>query len=126
MDLSETLLAILSPDDNIRSAAEGNLELLQERDLANFLLSLSVELSHDESKPESRRLAGIVLRNSLDFKGSAADKDLQQWVYLDQSIKSKIKESLLITLASPVAVARLTSSQVMGFPEYGAKCTDNH
>ncbi|XP_037412951.1 importin subunit beta-1-like [Triticum dicoccoides] len=114
MDITQILLAAQSPDGNLRSAAEGNIKQFQEQNLPNFLLSLSVELSNDERPPESRRLAGIILKNSLDAKDSAKKELLtQQWVSLDHSIKLQIKESLLITLGSSVGDARQTSSQVI-------------
>ncbi|CAL5005816.1 unnamed protein product [Urochloa decumbens] len=114
MDITQILLAAQSPDANLRTAAENNLTQFQEQNLPNFLLSLSVELSNDEKPPESRRLAGIILKNSLGAKDSAKKELLtQQWVSVDPSIKSKIKESLLVTLGSSVHDARHTSSQVI-------------
>jgi len=65
MDITQILLAAQSPDANLRTVAETNLTQFQEQNLPNFLLSLSVELSNDEKPPESRRLAGIILKNSL-------------------------------------------------------------
>lgn len=114
MDITQVLLAAQSPDANLRTAAESNLTQFQGQNLPNFLLSLSIELSNDEKPPESRRLAGIILKNSLDAKDSAKKELLtQQWVSVDPSLKSKIKESLLVTLGSSVHDARHTSSQVI-------------
>uniref|UniRef100_A0A0E0PL66 Importin N-terminal domain-containing protein n=1 Tax=Oryza rufipogon TaxID=4529 RepID=A0A0E0PL66_ORYRU len=114
MNITQILLSAQSADGNLRVVAEGNLKQFQEQNLPNFLLSLSVELSDNEKPPESRRLAGIILKNSLDAKDSAKKELLiQQWVSLDPSIKQKIKESLLITLGSSVHDARHTSSQVI-------------
>lgn len=63
---------------------------------------------------ESRRLAGIVLKNSLDAKDAARkDQLVQQWVAIDISVKLKIKEMLLSTLGSSAAEARQTSAQVI-------------
>ena len=48
---------------------------------------------------ESRRLTGIILKNSLDAKDSIRKEELaQRWVSVDPSIKDQIKESLLLTL----------------------------
>ncbi|KAM3400340.1 hypothetical protein ACQJBY_005304 [Aegilops geniculata] len=113
MDITQILLAAQSPDGNLRSVAESSLKLFQEQNLPRFLLSLSVELSNDGRPPESRRLAGIILKNSLDAKDCSRKELLgQQWVSLDLSIKSRIKESLLLTLGSSVPDARQASSQV--------------
>ncbi|GFY83804.1 ARM repeat superfamily protein [Actinidia rufa] len=74
----------------------------------------AVELSNNDKPLESRRLAGIVLKNSLDAKDAARKEHLvQQWVAIDISIKSKIKELLLSTLGSSASEARHTSAQVI-------------
>ncbi|KAK1642255.1 hypothetical protein QYE76_060060 [Lolium multiflorum] len=99
---------------NIRYAAEANLKQLQELDLPDFLLSLSAVLSRDESPLECRGLAGIILKNSLDERYSAdGDRLINQWINLDQHIKSKIKVSLLATLGSSVPDVWRASSQVI-------------
>lgn len=114
MEITQVLLSAQSPDGKIRSAAEEALKQLQEQNIPLFLLSLSAELSNDQKPPESRRLAGIVLKNSLDAKESAKKEELtQRWVHIDPSVKAQIKESLLKTLGSSVGEARHTSSQVI-------------
>ncbi|OVA02769.1 Importin-beta [Macleaya cordata] len=114
MEITQILLSAQSADTNVRTVAEGNLKQFQEQNLPGFLLSLSVELANDEKPPESRRLAGIILKNSLDAKDTARKEQLiQQWVATDVSLKFQIKELLLRTLGSIVAKARHTSSQVI-------------
>ncbi|XP_072974706.1 importin subunit beta-1-like [Typha angustifolia] len=114
MEITQILLAAQSQDGQIRSSAEGNLKQFQEQSLPHFLLALSIELSDDQKPPESRRLAGIVLKNSLDAKDSIRKENLsQQWISVDPAIKFQIKESLLRTLGSSVSEARRTSSQVI-------------
>ncbi|XXG39802.1 hypothetical protein AAC387_Pa01g0668 [Persea americana] len=114
MDITQILLSAQSADGSIRVAAEEQLKQFQEQNLPIFLLSLSVELSNDDKPPESRRLAGIVLKNSLDAKDTARKEQLiQHWVAIDASLKSQIKDMLLHTLGSIVHEARHTSSQVI-------------
>ncbi|XP_058075079.1 importin subunit beta-1-like [Magnolia sinica] len=114
MEITQILLAAQSPDGNVRTAAEESLKQFQEQNLPIFLLSLSVELSNDEKAPESRRLAGIILKNSLDAKDSARKELLiQHWVAIDGTLRSQIKDLLLRTLGSSVHEARHTSSQVI-------------
>ncbi|XP_043723851.1 importin subunit beta-1 [Telopea speciosissima] len=114
MEITQFLLSAQSPDAKIRTEAEGNLRQFQEQNLPAFLLSLSVELSNDGKPPESRRLAGIVLKNSLDAKESGRKEQLvQQWMAMDASVKLQIKDLLLRTLGSSVSEARHTSSQVI-------------
>ncbi|KNA05573.1 hypothetical protein SOVF_188920 [Spinacia oleracea] len=114
LDITTYLLAAQSPDAKIRTEAEGNLRQFQEQNPSGFLLALSVELSDDGKPMESRRLAGIVLKNSLDAKdASRKDHLVQQWVAIDASVKSQIKEALLRTLRSVTQEAWHTSSQVI-------------
>ncbi|RWW26837.1 hypothetical protein BHE74_00025171 [Ensete ventricosum] len=114
MEITQGLLSAQSSDGQIRTVAEATLKQFQEQNLPHFLLSLSVELSSEQKPPESRRLAGIILKNSLDAKDAVWKEELtQKWVSVDASIKAQIKESLLQTLGSSVSEARHTSSQVI-------------
>lgn len=114
LQITQLLLSAQSADGRIRSAAEENLKQFQEQNLPHFLFSLSVELSDEHKPPESRKLAGIILKNSLDAKDALRKGELtQQWVNIDASVKVQIKESLLLTLRSPVSEASQTASQVI-------------
>lgn len=114
MEITQFLLAAQSPDANIRTQAEASLRQFQEQSLPLFLLSLSVELANNEKPLESRRLAGIVLKNSLDAKDSVRKEHLvQQWMAIEISMKAQIKDLLLRTLGSSASEARHTSAQVI-------------
>ncbi|KAK6943181.1 Importin-beta, N-terminal domain [Dillenia turbinata] len=114
MEITQCLLSAQSADAKVRTDAENSLRQFQEQNLPAFLLSLSVELANNVKPIESRRLAGIVLKNSLDAKESARKEQLvQQWVAIDSSVKSQVKELLLRTLGSSVPEARHTSAQVI-------------
>lgn len=113
-EITQFLLSAQNPDGKVRASAEETLKQFQDQNLPHFLLSLSVELSNDQKPPESRRLAGIILKNSLDAKDSVKKEELaQSWMGIDRSIRSQIKESLLRTLFSFISEARHTSSQVI-------------
>ncbi|XP_051229871.1 importin subunit beta-1-like [Lolium perenne] len=113
--LTKLLLDAQDQDDSIRSVAAGKLKQRQEQDFPDFLLSLSAELLKDTSPPDCRRLAGIIFKNSVEGKYSEDDnRNIKRWINLDELIKSKIKESLLITLGSSAAEARHASSQIIG------------
>lgn len=113
-EITQFLLNAQSHDANIRTEAEKKLKELQEQNLASFLLCLSVELSKNDKPIISRRLAGIVLKNSLDAKDIATkERLLQQWVAIDVAVKSNIKQMLLSTLGSSAPEARHTSAQVI-------------
>ncbi|PRQ42851.1 putative importin-beta domain, importin subunit beta-1 [Rosa chinensis] len=114
MEITQYLLSAQSADARVRTEAESNLRKFQEQNLPAFLLLLSVELANNEKPVESRRLAGIVLKNLLDVKDSATKKHLaQQWMAIDIAFKSQIKSWLLQTLGSSVPEARRTSAQVL-------------
>lgn len=114
LEITQFLLSAQSADAKVRTEAEGNLRQFQEQNLPSFFLSLSVELSNNDKPIESRRLAGILLKNSLDAKDASRKEHLvQQWVTIDISVKSKIKDLLLSTLGSSAPEARHTSSQVI-------------
>lgn len=114
MECTQILLSAQSPDGQVRAGAEQTLKQFQEQNLPQFLLMMSMELSNDQKPPESRRLAGIIIKNTLDAKDSSRKEELaQRWVSVDHSVKAQIKESLLLTLGSSVSEARHTSSQVI-------------
>ncbi|XP_059644028.1 importin subunit beta-1-like [Cornus florida] len=113
-EITQFLLSAQSADAKVRTEAEGSLRQFQEQNLTYFLLSLSFELSNNNKPIESRRLAGILLKNSLDAKDAAKKEHLvQQWVAVDISVKSQIKDLLLKTLGSSAAEAWHTSAQVI-------------
>nr|VDD47000.1 unnamed protein product [Brassica oleracea] len=114
MEITQFLLAAQSADARVRTEAEGSLKQFQEQNLPQFLLSLSFELANNEKPSESRRLAGILLKNSLDAKDSGRKELLvKQWCAIDLALKSQIKELLLRTIGSSVPEARHTSAQVI-------------
>ncbi|KAH9321912.1 hypothetical protein KI387_016551 [Taxus chinensis] len=114
MEITQVLLNAQSPDGNVRKVAEENLLQFQEQNLPGFLLSLSIELANNDKPPESRKLAGLILKNSLDAKETARKEELiKGWVSLDPAVKTQIKNALLQTLASVVQDASHTSSQVI-------------
>ncbi|KAJ0726880.1 putative armadillo-like helical, importin beta family [Helianthus annuus] len=68
-----------------------------------------------DTKPlESRRLAGIVLKNSLDAEDATTKEHLvQQWMSNDASFGSQVKGLLLNTLGSSVLEAGHTAAQLI-------------
>ncbi|XP_055812701.1 importin subunit beta-1 [Solanum dulcamara] len=114
VEITQFLLAAQSADAKIRTEAESNLSQFRDQNLPGFFLSLAVELSNDGKPTESRRLAGIVLKNSLDAKETVRKQQLvQQWLTIDSSCKSQIKSLLLSCLGSSVREASHTASQVI-------------
>lgn len=113
-EVTQILLNAQSSDGSVRKLAEDNLKQFQEQNFPVFLLSLAHELANDDKPPESRRLAGLILKNSLDAKEASRKAELvQAWISLDNALKSQIKGALLVTLSSPVKDASHTSAQVI-------------
>ncbi|KAL3630714.1 Importin subunit beta-1 [Castilleja foliolosa] len=114
MEVTQVLLSAQAVDSAVRKHAEETLKQFQEQNLPAFLLSLSTELASEEKPVDSRRLAGLILKNALDAKEQHRRFELlQRWLSLDVASKSQIKACLLQTLASGVADARSTASQVI-------------
>ncbi|KAJ0961102.1 hypothetical protein J5N97_000917 [Dioscorea zingiberensis] len=113
-EVTKILLSAQSVDGSVRKHAEESLKQFQEQNLPGFLVSLSGELVNDEKPVDSRKLAGLILKNTLDAKEQHRKNELaQRWLSLDVTVKNKIKGCLLQTLSSPVPDARSTSSQVI-------------
>ncbi|KAJ8771359.1 hypothetical protein K2173_026536 [Erythroxylum novogranatense] len=114
MEFTQVLLNAQSIDANVRKHSEESLKQLQEQNLSSFLLSLSGELANNDKPVDSRKLAGLILKNALDAKEQHRKLELvQRWLTLDINVKSQIKTFLLKTLSSPAIDARSTASQVI-------------
>ncbi|WVZ24843.1 hypothetical protein V8G54_003387 [Vigna mungo] len=85
---------------------------MNEQNLPSFLFSLAGELANDDKPAESRKLAGLILKNALDAKEQHRKIEfVQRWLALDPTLKAQIKAFLLRTLSSPSLDARSTASQ---------------
>ncbi|KAL5539334.1 hypothetical protein UlMin_024316 [Ulmus minor] len=114
MEVTQVLLNAQSIDGNVRKHAEDSLKQFQEQDLPLFLLSVSTELANNEKPVETRKLAGLVLKNALDAKEQHRKLELvQRWLSLEAAVKTQIKTLLLQTLSSHVPDAQSTASQVI-------------
>ncbi|KAG0448375.1 hypothetical protein HPP92_027870 [Vanilla planifolia] len=114
VEITQILLNAQSIDATVRKHAEESLAQYQDQNLPSFLLSLSGELANNEKPVDSRKLAGLILKNALDAKEQHRKSELaQRWLSLDVSVKAQVKGFLLQTLSSPVPDARSTASQVI-------------
>ena len=114
-DITQILVNTQNPDQTVRSKAEQQLEQAKEANFSLYLSSLAKELS-DESKPsEVRRLAGLILKNSIDSRSYQTKKSLQQkWLnQVDQNQRMEIKSMIFQALSSPVQEIRHTAAQVV-------------
>ncbi|XP_068471051.1 importin subunit beta-1-like isoform X1 [Phaseolus vulgaris] len=114
MEVTQILLNAQAVDGALRKQAEENLKQFQEQNLPSFLFSLAGELANDDKPAESRKLAGLILKNALDAKEQHRKIEfVQRWLALDPTLKAQIKAFLLRTLSSPSLEARSTASQVI-------------
>ncbi|XP_047162539.1 importin subunit beta-1-like [Vigna umbellata] len=114
MEVTQVLLNAQSIDGNVRKHAEDTLRQFQEQNLPGFLVSLSGELASEDKPVDSRKLAGLILKNALDAKDESRKQELvQRWLSLDPVAKAQVKSCLLQTLSSLALEARSTATQVI-------------
>jgi len=112
--LTTVLLNCQSPDLNTRQIAEKWVKDLEAHNLSLFLQLLCTELANNEKPAESRRLAGLILKNSLTAKDEARHAQLtQNWLNLEPNVRAGIKQSTLATLNAAAREARATAAQVV-------------
>ncbi|QHO29700.1 hypothetical protein HN51_018115 [Arachis hypogaea] len=114
MEVTQVLLNAQSIDGTVRKQSEESLRQFQEQNLPGFLVSLSGELANDDKPVDSRKLAGLILKNALDAKDENRKRELvHRWLSLDPAVKTQVKSCLLQTLSSLAADARSTATQVI-------------
>jgi len=113
-DITTILAATQSPDAALRVSAEEQLKAAQESNYAGFLTSLAGEIANEQKPPETRRLAGLILKNALDARDDARKAELQEkWVALDNGTRGQIKAAVWAMLGSSVSEIRHTCAQVI-------------
>lgn len=114
LDVTQILLAGQSPDANIRTTAEAQLKAFQEQNFPVFVASLSAELANGQKPADSRRLAGLILKNMLDAKDEVRKAELHtRWVALDPALKNGTREALIVTLHAEVQDVAHTAALVI-------------
>jgi len=112
--LTTVLVNCTNPDHNVRQMAEKWLLEAEKQNASLYLQMLSHELANNDKPAESRRLAGLILKNSLDAKDENKKmQQVQRWLNLDVTVKNSIKAAILVTLGSSQREARATSAQVI-------------
>ena len=114
-DVTQILVNTQNPDQHVRSQAEQQLEQAKEANFSLYLSSLARELANESKQSEVRRLAGLILKNSIDSRSYQTKKSLQQkWLaQVDQNQRNEIKSMIFQTLSSPVQEIRHTAAQVV-------------
>jgi len=76
MDLTQYLVGAQSLDQNIREQSQVALRNAEESNLPVFLVSLVSELANDHKPPESRQMAGLILKNTMTSKDEEKKKTI--------------------------------------------------
>ncbi|KAB5560284.1 armadillo-type protein [Coniochaeta sp. 2T2.1] len=114
-DINTVLTNSLSPDANLRNAAEQQLSQAAENNFSLYLATLVQELANENAQGHIRAAAGIALKNAFTAREYAHQALLQQkWLQqTDQDTKTRVKELALETLASSNAQAGQAAAQVV-------------
>ncbi|AEA38958.1 importin beta-1 SU (nucleomorph) [Cryptomonas paramecium] len=112
MKIKEALLAIQNSDCFIRKSAELELQELEEKNLDNFLIDLSLILKEENYECHVRKLAGLLLKNKVSSK----EKNIYscKWLASISPIsRFNIKKTVINTFQSSVDVIRKTAAEIM-------------
>jgi importin subunit beta-1 len=113
-DITAILLATQSPEAGARQAAEEQLKNAQESNLAGFLTGLATELADEQKPPDTRRLAGLLLKNALHARDETRKSELQRkWLAIDSATRNAIKQIVWNTLGSNISEIRHTGAQAV-------------
>lgn len=105
----------LSPDANLRNAAEQQLTQAAESNFPLYLATLVQELANDSADGSIRAAAGIALKNAFTTRDFARHQELQaKWLQqTDDETKNRVKELTLQTLNSSNTQAGTAAAQVI-------------
>lgn len=115
MDVANILLAAQSPDPNARHQAEAVLTNACEKDFPVFVQTLVGHLANEAADAESRRLAGLILKNNVDAKDRNTRAQYHaRWSNLNNDqLRPSIRALLLQTLKSAAPQPRRAAAQVI-------------
>ncbi|EEB06851.1 karyopherin Kap95 [Schizosaccharomyces japonicus yFS275] len=114
MNAGELLAQTLSPDVNVRTQAEQQLENAARTDFAQYMTLLAYELANENALPYIRMAAGLALKNAITARDATRKMEYQQmWQALSFEIKQEIKNCSLKTLAAPEHQAGQSAAQLV-------------
>ncbi|KAJ2900480.1 putative importin subunit beta-1 protein [Zalerion maritima] len=114
-DINTILTNSLSPDANLRHAAEQQLTQAAETNFSLYLATLVQELANENAQGHIRQAAGIALKNAFSAREYSRQQEVQQkWLQnTDDETKTKVKSSALQTLSSTNSLAGQAAAQVV-------------
>ncbi|KAJ3074416.1 karyopherin beta [Podochytrium sp. JEL0797] len=75
---------------------------------------LGQELASEQSPVDIRRSAGLAMKNALSAKDDAIRQEfVTRWMHMDAPSRKQIKDRLLATLSSPIALTGFAAAQVI-------------
>lgn len=114
MDIVTVLENGISPDVNVRTAAELQLREAALSHFDQYLAYLTEALTNTNAKPEVRQLAALNLKNQLTLKDQRVKAGQhQRWIQLGTDLKQKIKADALATLQTPEERVGAAASQLV-------------
>ncbi|ROW10392.1 hypothetical protein VMCG_01647 [Cytospora schulzeri] len=114
-DINSVLTNSLSPDANLRNAAEQQLTQAAENNFSLYLATLVQALADENAEGHIRAAAGIALKNAFTAREFARQAALQQkWLQqTEEDTKTRVKELAVQTLSSNNAQAGQAAAQVV-------------
>ncbi|KAF4124472.1 importin subunit beta-1 [Geosmithia morbida] len=114
-EINQVLANSLSPDANLRNAAEQQLTQAAEGNFPLYLATLVQELANDQADGSIRTAAGLALKNAFTARDAARHQELQsKWLQqTDDDTKNTVKQLTLQTLSSSNAQAGAAAAQVV-------------
>ena len=115
MQINEALISAQSSDCNVRKNSETVLQQLEIKNAREFFINLSNVLVSETCDENVRRLAGIVLKNRLEFKEKKKDCFFVcKWLNsIDLKSREEIKNTLFTVFKSSSNIVRRTAAQVI-------------
>ncbi|TQN69924.1 Importin subunit beta-1 [Colletotrichum shisoi] len=114
-EINQVLANSLSPDANLRNAAEQQLTQAADNNFPLYLATLVQELANDSADGSIRAAAGLALKNAFTARDFARHQELQaKWLQqTDDETKTRVKDLTLQTLSSSNAQAGQAAAQVI-------------
>ncbi|KAK5991112.1 Importin subunit beta-1 [Cladobotryum mycophilum] len=114
-EINQVLANSLSPDANLRNAAEQQLTQAAESNFPLYLATLVQELANEQADGSIRAAAGIALKNAFSARDFARQQELQsKWLQgTDDETKDRVKQLTLQTLGSSNTQAGNAAAQVI-------------
>ncbi|GKT42590.1 importin subunit beta-1 [Colletotrichum spaethianum] len=114
-EINQVLANSLSPDANLRNAAEQQLTQAADNNFPLYLATLVQELANDSADGSIRAAAGLALKNAFTARDFSRHQELQaKWLQqTDDETKTRVKDLTLQTLSSSNAQAGQAAAQVI-------------